>query len=80
MSNFLEKYLNYFLFKLFMASEAIINELKSIKTELDYIKENMVDKNMFLDAEEMKLLQESYENEKRGELTSQEELEKEFGL
>jgi len=61
-------------------SKVIIGQLKSIKEELDYIKEHMVDRDMFLDAEEVKLLQDSYEHEKRGELVSQEELEKEFGL
>lgn len=57
-----------------------MQELKLIKNELDFIKDNMVDKDMFLNAEEKQLLKESYENEKHGELTSQEELEKEFGL
>ncbi len=61
-------------------SKEIMQELKLIKNELDFIKDNMVDKDMFLNAEEKQLLKESYENEKHGELTSQEELEKEFGL
>ena len=63
-----------------MATDAILSRLDSIKSELDYIKEHMVDKDMFLDKEEMKLLEESYENEKKGELLSQEELEKELGI
>lgn len=61
-------------------STQIIGELKSIKEELSYIKEHMVDKEMFLDPEEKELLKESLENEKKGELTSQEELEEELGL
>jgi len=61
-------------------TQQIIEELHTIKEELDYIKEHMVDKDMFLSEEEKKLLKESYENEKRGELTSQEDLEKELGL
>ncbi|MBI4147272.1 hypothetical protein HY494_01325 [Candidatus Woesearchaeota archaeon] len=61
-------------------SKLVMGQLKSIKEELDYIKEHMVDRDMFLDVEEMKLLQESYEHEKQGELVSQEELEKELGL
>ena len=61
-------------------SKVVMEQLKSIKEELDYIKEHMVDRDMFLDAEEMKLLQESYEHEQQGELASQEELEKELGL
>ncbi len=59
-------------------TQQIIDELHTIKGELDYIKEHMVDKEMFLSAEEKQLLEESYENEKKGELTSQEELEKEL--
>lgn len=58
----------------------VLVELKSIKQELDYIKEHMVDRDMFLDQEEMHLLQESFKNEKEGRLISQEELEKELGL
>ncbi len=61
-------------------SQQILGELREIKGELDYIKEHMVDKDMFLDAEEKKLLEESYENEKRDELTSSEGLKKELGL
>jgi len=61
-------------------TQQIIEELHSIKDELDYIKEHMVDKDMFLREEERKLVEESYENEKRGELTPQEDLEKELGL
>ena len=57
-----------------------MNELKTIKDELSFIKHHMVDRDMFLDAGELKLLDESFENEKRGELTSQEDLEKELGL
>jgi len=40
----------------------------------------MVDRDMFLTKEEKKLLAESYENEQRGELTSQEDLEKELEI
>ena len=50
-----------------------MTELRSIKEELDYIKIHMVDKDMFLDAEEKQLLEESHENEKQGRLTSQDE-------
>jgi hypothetical protein len=61
-------------------SKQIMDELKTIKEELGFIKKHMVDRDMFLDAEELKLLKESFENEKRGELTSQEDLEKELEL
>ena len=65
-----------------MATETqqIMLELKGIKEELGYIKEHMADREMFLDAEELQLLQESFEHEKQGKLTSQEELEKELGV
>ncbi len=65
-----------------MATETqqIMNELQTIKGELDYIKEHMVDKDMFLDAEEKQLLEESYEHEKRKELTSSTDLKNELGL
>lgn len=61
-------------------SQQIMEELHVIKSELGYIKEHMVDKDMFLDEEERQLLEESYENEKKGELTSSEDLKKELGL
>lgn len=61
-------------------TKQIMNALGTIKQELDYIKANMVDREMFLDAKEMKILEESFENEKRGELVSQEELEEELGV
>jgi len=65
-----------------MATEAkqILVELKSIKQELGYIKEHMVDRDMFLDQEEMQLLQESLKDKKEGKLISHEELERELGL
>ncbi len=61
-------------------NQRIIEELHAIKEELGYIKEHMVDRDMFLTKEEKKLLAESYENEQRGELTSQEDLEKELEI
>lgn len=65
-----------------MATETkqIMVDLKSIKQELDYIKEHMVDRDMFLDQEEMQLLQESFKDKKEGKLISHEELERELGL
>jgi len=61
-------------------TKQILVELKSIKQELDFIKEHMVDRDMFLDQEEMQLLQESLKDKKEGMLISHEELEKELGL
>jgi hypothetical protein len=60
--------------------DTILNELKSIKTELNYIKEHMPDKDNFMSAEETKLLNESYDNEANNELTSSDDLRKELGL
>lgn len=48
----------------------ILEELKAIRTELDYIKDNMPDKDMFFTLEEKKLLDESYKNEKEDRLIS----------
>lgn len=61
-------------------TKQIIVELETIKEELNYIKEHMLDKDMFLEPEERQLLEESYEHEKQGELTSSEDLKKELGI
>ena len=55
-------------------TKQIMNELKSIKDELNYIKVHMVDVDTILTAEEKKLLDESIVNEKAGRLTSLEDL------
>ncbi len=61
-------------------TQQILKELREIKSEIKTIKEDMPNKDMFLTAEEEHLLAESYENEKRGELTSSEALRKELGI
>ena len=58
----------------------ILKELKEIRVEIKAIKDNMPDKDMFLNAEEERLLEESYEHEKKGELISSIELRKKLGL
>ena len=58
----------------------IMDELKLIKEELGYIKDHMVDKDMFLETEEIKLLEESYEHEKEGKLISSKQLRRELEL
>jgi len=58
-----------------METKQIMDELKSIKEELHYIKVHMVDADTILTAEEKKLLDESRVNEKAGKLISLEELE-----
>ena len=58
----------------------VLNELKTIKAELDYIKTNMLNKDMFLTNEERILLTESYKDEREGKLVSSKELKKQLGL
>ena len=48
----------------------ILNRLKKIEIEVEFIKESMPIKDMFLDSEEKLLLEESYENERDGSLIS----------
>lgn len=55
-------------------TKQIIDELKSIKEELHYIKVHMVDADTILTSEERKLLDESIINEKARRLTSLEKL------
>ena len=65
-----------------MANETqeILKELREIRIEIKSIKENMPNRDMFLTAEEERLLEESYENEKKGELVSSIELRKKLGI
>ena len=65
-----------------MATEAkqILARLDALKEEIEYIKENMAEKDMFLTAEEKQLLQESFRNEKEGKLISGKELKKQLGM
>ena len=56
--------------------EQIMAELKNIKEEIEYIKNNMPDKEMFLDAEEKQLLQDSYKHQKEIKLISSKDLKK----
>lgn len=58
----------------------ILNKLKKIEVEIEFIKESMPNKNMFLDAEEKGLLKESYENEKKGLLISAKDARKHLGI
>jgi len=63
-----------------MATEAkqILKELKAIRTELDYIKEHMVDVDTVLTAEEEERLNESLEDFKAEKTTSLTDFEKEM--
>ncbi len=58
----------------------ILNEIKEIRVDIGFIKKNMPDKEMFLTAEEKKLLEESYDNEKRGKLLSSQSLRNNLGI
>ena len=53
-----------------MEGNEVIERLKKIEIEIEYIKGNMPTKEMFLDSEERNLLEESYENEQRGNLVA----------
>ena len=61
-------------------TQQILKELREIKSEIQTIKEDMPNKDMFLTAEEEQLLAESYENEKSGGLISSEALRKKLGI
>ena len=58
----------------------VLDELKVIKKDIQLIKENMPDKEMFLTASEEKLLEESYINEQKEKLISGKDLRKEIGI
>jgi len=59
---------------------SVMKELKLIKHELEEIKENMPDREMFLTADETCLLHESFASENKGELKSTRDLMRELGL
>ncbi len=65
-----------------MASDTrqILQELKVIKKELDFIKENMVDIDNVMTEEDYKSLLDYRKQKLRGKLISHKQLEKEFGL
>jgi len=60
--------------------QLILEKLEKIEKEVGEIRENMPDKDMFLTSEEELLLEESYENEKKGELVTSDNLRKEIGI
>jgi len=57
----------------------VYDELRSMKKELNYIKEHMVDVDMFLTPEEEERLNEALEEHKKGKTISLEDLKKELG-
>ena len=58
-----------------MENQQLLQEMRGIKI----IMENMPDKDMFLTAEEERLLEESYHNEKDKKLISSHDLRKQLG-
>ncbi len=54
----------------------ILNKLNKIEIEIEFIKESMPNKDMFLTSEEKELLLESYKDEKNGRLVSAKEARK----
>ncbi len=58
----------------------IMDELDLIKEELGKIEEAIPDKDMFLTAEEAKLIEESYMHEKEGKLISGKGLRNSFAF
>jgi len=61
-------------------AKEILVKLAKLQADMNYIKGNMPNKEMFLDAEEKTLLEESYENEKKGLLVSAKEVRKQLGI
>lgn len=60
--------------------EQIMDELRNIKEDLRYIKNNMPDKEMFLNSEEKSLLKGSFKHEKESALISSKDLKKKLGI
>lgn len=58
--------------------QQMTEELKAIRTDLDYIKEHMVDVDTILTPEEEERLDESIEEYKSGKAVSLEDFEKEL--
>jgi len=63
-----------------MENTQILQELKDIKKDLNYIKEHMVDADMIMTPEEEERFEESLQDLKEGRTTSLEDLKKELGL
>ena len=65
-----------------MSTEAkeIIERLDAIKSELDFIKENMVDRDSILTEDDRKALEEAEKEFKQGKTTSISNLKKELGI
>ncbi len=58
----------------------IMDELRLLRQEISEMKKAMPDKEMFLCAEESRLLEESRKREKQGKLISSKDMRKEIGI
>jgi len=61
-------------------TKELLNELKIIKVNIDFIKQHMVDIDSIMTAEDYEALKEYEKEKKTGKLVSHEELKKELGL
>jgi len=61
-------------------SKEIIVRLARLQSDIDYLKRHVKDEDVFLSGDEEVLLEESYENEKEGNLLSSEDAKKELGI
>ena len=61
-------------------TQEILNKLRKIEIDIEYIKETMPDREMFLTIEEKELLGKSYEIEKKGLLMKSKDVRKQFGI
>ncbi|MBI5392366.1 hypothetical protein HZA96_00725 [Candidatus Woesearchaeota archaeon] len=62
------------------AEQLILEKLEKIEKNIEDIREHMVDADIILTEDERKLVEDSYENEKKGKLLSSKQLKKELGL
>ena len=62
------------------ANQEILQELKNIKKELDFIKDHMVDVDTLMTAEEEQQFQKAMKEHKEGKTTSLGDLKKELGM
>ena len=58
----------------------LMNELKAIRSDLDFIKEHMVDTDSIMTEDDYLALEEYRKEKNAGELVSHEDIKKELGL
>jgi len=63
-----------------MENKTVLEKLESIQSELDFIKEHMVDVDTIMTEEDKKALAQAREEFENGETISHEDLKKELGL